>query len=155
VISSWFFLSALNYDARSTTHQSDSGCCDAERNDSWLRQLCQHTEKNEEAFPVRSAWQEPSRNVASARLVKASHQRQDSGSHHTVRWTMLPHPPHSPDLASSDFHLLAVCGRKFDSDDDVVSAVGTWLRQPGKKLYRLGTSPFHAGAKPQNCMERS
>jgi len=28
VTSSWFFLSALNYDARSTTHQIDCVVCD-------------------------------------------------------------------------------------------------------------------------------
>jgi histone-lysine N-methyltransferase SETMAR len=40
-----------------------------------------------------------------------------------LQWTVLPHPPYSPDLAPSDYHLFcplndAVRGKKFDDDDD-------------------------------------
>jgi hypothetical protein len=31
-----------------------------------------------------------------------------------------------------------VRGRKFESDDDVVSAIRTWLRQQGKEWYQSG-----------------
>jgi histone-lysine N-methyltransferase SETMAR len=41
-------------------------------------------------------------------------------------WTVLPHPPYSPDLAPSDFHLFGavknVPGVKFKTDDDVITA---------------------------------
>jgi histone-lysine N-methyltransferase SETMAR len=45
-------------------------------------------------------------------------------------WTVLPHPPYSPDLAPSDFHLLialksALHSVKFMTDDNVISAVRT------------------------------
>ena len=48
-------------------------------------------------------------------------------------WTVLPHPPYSPDLAPFDFFLfgpLKDClhGQKFDNDEEVKSAVRVWLR---------------------------
>ena len=51
-----------------------------------LRHIYHHTEKNVEAFPLCFIWQEPTWNVASAWQCKASHQHQDSLSHHTT-WT--------------------------------------------------------------------
>jgi histone-lysine N-methyltransferase SETMAR len=58
----------------------------------------------------------------------------DNDRHHTVRATAvniedlhfecLPHPPHSPDLAHSDYHMSgplkeALRGKKFRSDEEV------------------------------------
>jgi len=48
-------------------------------------------------------------------------------------WTVLPHPPHSPDLAPSDFRLFgalkyALHGTRFD-DKSMIRAVRTWLRE--------------------------
>jgi histone-lysine N-methyltransferase SETMAR len=45
----------------------------------------------------------------------------------------LPHPPHSPDLALSDFHLFQkikkhLRGQRFHSDEDVQNKVKKWLR---------------------------
>jgi histone-lysine N-methyltransferase SETMAR len=45
-------------------------------------------------------------------------------------WTVLPHPPYSPDLAPSDFHLFGALKNsvrrvKFKTDDNVTSAVRT------------------------------
>ncbi|KDR07625.1 Histone-lysine N-methyltransferase SETMAR, partial [Zootermopsis nevadensis] len=47
-------------------------------------------------------------------------------------WTVLPHPPYSPDLAPSDFHLFgplkdAIRGTRFEDDESVIQAVRTWL----------------------------
>ena len=52
-------------------------------------------------------------------------------------WKVLPHPPYGPNSEPSEFHLFgplkdAVYGRKFESDDDVVSAVRTRLCQEDK-----------------------
>ena len=49
-------------------------------------------------------------------------------------WTVLPHPPYSPDLALSDFHLFgplkdALRGTRFEDDEIVIRAVRTWLRE--------------------------
>ena len=55
-------------------------------------------------------------------------------------WKLLPHPPYSPDLVPSDFHLfgpLKACtrGTKFKSDDEVKSVVSDWLRHQSKDFY--------------------
>jgi hypothetical protein len=56
-------------------------------------------------------------------------------------WTMLPHPPYSPDLAPSDFHLFvslkdALRGAHFEDDNSVTEAVRKWLRRQDKSWYR-------------------
>jgi histone-lysine N-methyltransferase SETMAR len=38
-----------------------------------------------------------------------------------LQWTVLPHPPYSPDLAPSDYHLFsplkdAIRGKKFEDE---------------------------------------
>jgi len=43
----------------------------------------------------------------------------------------LDHPPYSPDLAPSDYHLFPglkkqLKGRRFSSDAEVIAASGTW-----------------------------
>jgi histone-lysine N-methyltransferase SETMAR len=40
-----------------------------------------------------------------------------------VKWDILDHPPYSPDLAPSNFHLFLhlkkhIAGKKFDDDDE-------------------------------------
>src|SRR3954469_8691334 len=49
-------------------------------------------------------------------------------------WEVLVHPPYSPDLATSDNHLLGplkdhLRGMKFDTNDDVKNAVQNWLHR--------------------------
>jgi len=50
----------------------------------------------------------------------------------------LDHPPYSPDLAQSDYHLFPglkkqLRGRHFSSDAEVIAATETWLdRQPSE-----------------------
>jgi len=44
----------------------------------------------------------------------------------------LDHPPYSPDLAPSDYHLFPglkkqLKGRHFSSDTEVIAAAETWL----------------------------
>ena len=55
----------------------------------------------------------------------------------------LLHPPYSPDLAPSDYHIFgpmkdALRGRKFSSDAEVQEAVQTWLRQQPKTFFSEG-----------------
>lgn len=45
-----------------------------------------------------------------------------------LKYDLLPHPPYSPDLAPSDFHLFPklktfLGGQKFDTNDEVIAAV--------------------------------
>jgi hypothetical protein len=59
--------------------------------------------------------------------------------------TVVPHPPYSPDLAPSDFHLFgalkdAICHTKFETDDDyddddVICTVGTLQFEQDKAWF--------------------
>jgi len=47
---------------------------------------------------------------------------------------VLPHPPYSPDLAPSDFHLFPklmerLKGQRFSCDEEVKSAVRKWFKK--------------------------
>jgi len=49
-----------------------------------------------------------------------------------VGFQCLDHPPYSPDLAPSDYHLFPglkkqLKGRHFSSDAEVIAAAETWL----------------------------
>jgi histone-lysine N-methyltransferase SETMAR len=55
---------------------------------------------------------------------------------------VLPHPPHSPHLAASDFHLFgplkdALRGTRFE-DESVIRAVWTWICEQETSWYREG-----------------
>jgi histone-lysine N-methyltransferase SETMAR len=56
-------------------------------------------------------------------------------------WTVLLHPPYSPDLALSDFPLCvslkdALRGTHFEHDNSIIEAVRKWLCRQGKSWYR-------------------
>jgi hypothetical protein len=58
-------------------------------------------------------------------------------------WMVLPHPPYSPNLAPSDFHLFrslkdALSGTQFEVANSVIEAVKKWLRRQDKKCNRQG-----------------
>ena len=69
--------------------------------------------------------------------------------------TELPHPPYSPYLAPSDFHLFGplkdvVRGTRFENDESVIRAVRTWLREQETGWYSTGKACiplFRAGVK--------
>jgi len=70
----------------------------------------------------------------------------------------LPHPPYSPDLTPSDFHVFgplqeAMGGKSFRSDEEVQQAVYEWLHSQPKDFFSRG---IHALPKRWNtCMERN
>jgi hypothetical protein len=54
----------------------------------------------------------------------------------------LEHPPYSPDLAQSDFHLFGlwknhIGGKRFAEDGEVETEVRKWLRQLLKGFYAV------------------
>jgi len=58
------------------------------------------------------------------------------------KWDILDHPPYSPDLVPSDFHLFLhlkkhLAGKKFD-DDDEVQEVTTWFKEQVADFYDSG-----------------
>jgi len=92
----------------------------------------------------------------------------DNAPPHTARSTVatiqdlsfewLPHPPYSPDLTPSDFHVFgplkeAMEGKSFSSDEEVQQAVHEWLHSQPKYFFSRG---IHALPKRWNtCMERN
>lgn len=61
---------------------------------------------------------------------------------------LLPHPPYSPDLAPSDFHLfpkmkLELSGRHFTSNNDVMEAVEQYLQAKETSFYKEGILALH------------
>jgi len=92
----------------------------------------------------------------------------DNARPHTARSTVAtiqdlsfechPHPPYSPDLAPSDFHVFGplkemMGGKSSRSDKEVQQAVHEWLLSQPKEFFPRGT---HALPKCWNtCMELS
>jgi hypothetical protein len=59
-----------------------------------------------------------------------------------LKWDVLPHPPYSPDLAPSDYHLFGpmkgfLGGKRF-WNNDVIAAVQSWLHEQPKTFFETG-----------------
>ena len=71
-------------------------------------------------------------------------------------WTVLSHPPYSPDLAPSDFYLFgplkdALRGQRFPDNNAVIAAVKKWTASAGADFYDQGiTALVH---RWQKCIE--
>lgn len=74
-----------------------------------------------------------------------------------LRFEVLEHPPYSPDLAPSDFHLFgplkeALRGRRFSSDEEVKDAVHEWLSSMPNSFFSEGIQQLvHRWTK---CLDR-
>jgi len=60
-----------------------------------------------------------------------------------LSFELLHHPPYSPDLAPSEYHIFgplkeALRGRSFTSDEEVKVAVHTWLLEQPKSFFSAG-----------------
>ena len=60
-----------------------------------------------------------------------------------LEFQVMVHPPYSPDLALSDYHLFgllkeALSGRRFTSDQEVKEAVHAWLAAQPKTFFSKG-----------------
>ena len=68
----------------------------------------------------------------------------------------LDHPPYSPDLSQSDYHLFPGLkkqwkGRHFSSDVEVIAAAETWLDGQLSEFYLSGLQKLEQRAK--KCIE--
>jgi hypothetical protein len=60
-----------------------------------------------------------------------------------LQFECIPHPPHSPNIAPSDFHVFgplkdALSGTQFRDDDEFRSAVHEWLCTRPKEFFSRG-----------------
>lgn len=58
-------------------------------------------------------------------------------------WEEFHHPPYSPDLAPSDYHLFRYLknflgGKRFDTDEELKTAVKNWLSSQEAEFYEKG-----------------
>jgi hypothetical protein len=66
----------------------------------------------------------------------------------SLKWKVLAHPSHSPDLAPSNYHHLfsklkeSLAGKTFSGDDEVQDTVMTWLREYAGEFYDAGIKKF-------------
>jgi len=68
----------------------------------------------------------------------------------------LDHPPYSPDLALSHYHLFRglknqLKGRRYSSDAEVIAAAGTWLGGQPSESFLSGLQKLERRAK--KCIE--
>jgi len=68
----------------------------------------------------------------------------------------LDHPPYSPDLALSDYHLFPglkkqLRGRHFSYDAEIIAAVETWLVRQPSEFFLRGLQKLEQRAK--KCTE--
>lgn len=59
------------------------------------------------------------------------------------RWVVLYHPPHSPSLALSDFHLFLnlkrhMVGKMFDDGDEIKEEITMWFKGLVEDFYNSG-----------------
>ena len=60
-----------------------------------------------------------------------------------LKFEVMKHPPNSPDLAPSDFHLFGpikehLWGQKFAGDNGVKEAVQSWLKDTPRSFFLEG-----------------
>jgi [histone H3]-lysine36 N-dimethyltransferase SETMAR len=70
-------------------------------------------------------------------------------------WSVLPHPPYSPDLAPSDFHLFGnlkegLRGKHFATIQDVQRAVQGWVKEKPAEFFKDGI--FNLVPRWQKCI---
>lgn len=61
----------------------------------------------------------------------------------TLQWEVLPHPPYSPDIAPSDYHLFrsmahGLSEQRFHSFEETEKWVDSWIASKDKSFFRRG-----------------
>ena len=72
-------------------------------------------------------------------------------------WEQNDHPPYSPDLVPSDFHLFRYFkeffgGKHFATDDEMKEAVQDWLSSQAADVYDLGIQKL--SERYDKCLNR-
>ena len=76
---------------------------------------------------------------------------------HDCGFELIDHPPYSPDLASSDYFLFSnlkkhLAGKRYESDDDVISAVENFFEGQEENFYAPGIRALQHRWK--KCVDR-
>ena len=71
------------------------------------------------------------------------------------KWDILDHPPYSPVLASSDFHLFLHLKKKFDDDDEVQDEVITWFKEHAADFYYSGIQKLVPRLNTRKCLDNA
>ncbi|UYV72608.1 hypothetical protein LAZ67_10000042, partial [Cordylochernes scorpioides] len=71
------------------------------------------------------------------------------------KWEIFTHPPYSPELAPSDFHLYPALkwhlgGKHFANDDEVQAEENHWLRRQDTAWYNSGIKKLLQRARPED-----
>ena len=71
-------------------------------------------------------------------IAKSTHQKLLE-----LGWSVLPHPPYSPDLAPTDYHLFRSLAdhlreKKFNDEDDLKMGLNNFFDQKSKQFYEHG-----------------
>ena len=82
--------------------------------------------------------------------------RQTQQLREEFRWDVFGHPPYSPDLAPSDFHLFPqlkqhLGGRRFANEENLKEEVQTWLTSLAAEWYDAGLKKLLP--RYQKCFE--
>lgn len=61
----------------------------------------------------------------------------------TLRWEILPHPPYSPDIAPSDYHLFrsmqhGLAEQSFTTYEDTKNWLDSWIASKDQSFFRQG-----------------
>ncbi|KAG5312954.1 MOS1T transposase, partial [Pseudoatta argentina] len=61
----------------------------------------------------------------------------------TLKWEILPHPPYSPDIAPSNFHLFrsmahGLADRRFHSYEEAQKWIDSWIASKDMSFIRRG-----------------
>jgi hypothetical protein len=75
-----------------------------------------------------------------------------------MEWEVLPHPPYSPDLAPSNYHLFGFVknqmqGQCYKTNETHQTAVRQCLRAAGMEFYHKGI--FKLPAWWEKCVQRN
>jgi len=82
----------------------------------------------------------------------------------SLKFTVIPHPPYSPDLARSDFWFFpelkeTLKGQHFPSDAEIEAAVCKWISSQPETFFMGGMNKWTEGLQKRvavngDCVEK-